>query len=131
MMAATDRLQLLPQPALEGGIMERIILPAVAAMECWGRSFKGALCADLILLEFNVRLGDPEEQVLIMRLTSDLLPAWIRRPRARFEIDRSALACRACGLRRDGGQGHSGEPQRGTEISDLTAALEGCLAFLW
>jgi phosphoribosylamine---glycine ligase len=47
--------------------MERIILPAVAAMECCGRSFKGALCADLILLEFNVRLGDPEAQVLIMR----------------------------------------------------------------
>jgi phosphoribosylamine---glycine ligase len=78
-------------PALEGRIMDRIILPAVAAMERDGRSFKGALCADLILLEFNLRLGDPEAQVLIMRLISDLLSALIA-ARARFEIGRSALA---------------------------------------
>jgi hypothetical protein len=57
---------------------------------------------------------------------SDLLPALIA-ARARFEIGRSALACRACGL----AGGYPGEPQRGTEISDLTAALEGCLVFLW
>ena len=39
------------------------------------RSLKGGLCAGLILLEFNVRLGDPEAQVLSMRLMSDVLPA--------------------------------------------------------
>jgi phosphoribosylamine---glycine ligase len=131
MMAATDRLQLLPQPALEGRIMERVILPAVAAMECWGRSFKGALRAGLILLELNVRLGDSEAQVLFMRLMSDLLPALIAaRERVLKSVDLRwhaehavcvVMAARGC----------SGEPQRGTEISDLTAALEGCLAFSW
>jgi hypothetical protein len=84
--------------------MERIILPAVAAMECCGRSFKCAL-RGLMLLEFNARFGDPEAQVLIMRLMSDLLPALIAARERVFEIGRSALACRACGLRRDGGQG--------------------------
>ena len=71
-------------PALEGMVMERIILPAVAAMEREGRPFKGVLYAGLMLteagpmlLEFNVRLGDPEAQVLMMRLMSDLLPALI------------------------------------------------------
>jgi phosphoribosylamine---glycine ligase len=54
-------------------------------MERDGRSFKGALRADLILLEFNVRLGDPEAQVLIMRLMSDLLPALITARERVFE----------------------------------------------
>ena len=64
--------------------MERIILPAVAAMAREGRPFKGILYAGLMLteagpmlLEFNVRFGDPEAQVLTMRLMSDLLPAMI------------------------------------------------------
>jgi phosphoribosylamine--glycine ligase len=71
-------------PALEGTVMERIILPAVAAMERDGRPFKGVLYAGLMLteagpmlLEFNVRFGDPEAQVLMMRLMSDPLPALI------------------------------------------------------
>jgi phosphoribosylamine--glycine ligase len=49
-----------------------------------GRVFKGVLYAGLMLtetgpklLEFNVRFGDPEAQVLMMRLMSDLLPALI------------------------------------------------------
>ena len=49
-----------------------------------GRPFKGVLYAGLMLteagpklLEFNARFGDPEAQVLMMRLMSDLLPALI------------------------------------------------------
>src|SRR5215472_4993909 len=52
-------------PALEGQVMERIILPAVAAMAREGRPFKGILYAGLMLteagpklLEFNTRFGD-------------------------------------------------------------------------
>ena len=54
-------------PALEGQVMERIILPTVAAMGREGRPFKGVLYAGLMLteagpklLEYNVRFGDPE-----------------------------------------------------------------------
>jgi phosphoribosylamine---glycine ligase len=109
--------------------MERIILPAVAAMEPDGRSFKGVLCADLILLEFNVRFGDLEAQVLIMRLMSGLLPALIAaRERVLKSVDLrwhpEHAVCVVMAAR-----GYSGEP--GTEISDLTAASEGCLVFLW
>jgi len=64
--------------------MERIILPAVGAMDREGRPFKGILYAGLMLteagpqlLEFNVRFGDPEVQVLMVRLMSDLFPALI------------------------------------------------------
>ena len=65
-------------------IMARIILPTVAAMADAGTPYKGVLYAGIIvtedgpkLLEYNVRFGDPECQVLCMRLMSDLVPALI------------------------------------------------------
>jgi len=73
-------------PTLERCIMAEIIEPAVRALAAEGRRFKGVLYAGLMLvpgpsgpepklLEFNVRFGDPECQVLLPRLVSDLLPA--------------------------------------------------------
>jgi len=71
-------------PALEGIVMERILLPTVRAMARDGRPFKGVLYAGLMLtegrpklLEYNVRFGDPECQPLMMRLMSDIVPALI------------------------------------------------------
>ncbi len=70
--------------ALEAEIMARIIEPATAAMAAEGMPYTGVLYAGLMvtadgpkLLEFNVRFGDPEAQVLVMRLMSDLLPALV------------------------------------------------------
>ena len=70
--------------ALAETVMDRIITPTVKAMEAEGRPFKGVLYPGLMitdegpkLLEYNVRFGDPECQVLIMRLMSDFLPALI------------------------------------------------------
>ena len=69
-------------PAVAEAVMAQIIRPPVAAMAAEGRAFKGILYAGLMLtaegpklLEYNVRFGDPECQVLIARLQSDLLPA--------------------------------------------------------
>lgn len=69
-------------PALEQVTMERIVLPTLAEMARRGTPFRGVLFAGLMLtddgpklIEFNVRLGDPECQVLMLRLQSDLLPA--------------------------------------------------------
>jgi phosphoribosylamine--glycine ligase len=71
-------------PELEQQVMARIILPTVRAMRDAGRPFKGVLYAGLMLtregpklIEYNVRFGDPECQVLMVRLMSDLLPALI------------------------------------------------------
>ena len=62
--------------------MEEIIWPTVRGMAEAGMPFKGVLYAGLMitesgpeLIEYNVRFGDPECQVLMMRLKSDLLPA--------------------------------------------------------
>jgi phosphoribosylamine--glycine ligase len=69
--------------ALAERIMAEIVRPTVAAMKSEGRQYKGVLYAGVMvgadgapkLLEYNVRFGDPECQVLMMRLDSDLLPA--------------------------------------------------------
>ncbi|MBI1187170.1 MAG: phosphoribosylamine--glycine ligase [Alphaproteobacteria bacterium] len=67
--------------AVRDQTMERIILPAVRGMKAEGRPFKGVLFAGLMisadgpkLIEFNVRFGDPECEVLMRRLKSDLAP---------------------------------------------------------
>jgi phosphoribosylamine--glycine ligase len=78
-------------------VMARIIRPTVAAMTAEGRPYKGVLYAGLMitpdhgpmLIEYNVRFGDPECQVLVMRLMSDLLPALIAA--ADGVLDRFAL----------------------------------------
>jgi len=70
--------------AVAADIMARIIEPTIRAMAAEGRTFKGVLYAGVMLtkegpklLEYNVRFGDPECQVLCMRLMSDFLPALI------------------------------------------------------
>ena len=77
-----------PTPAVDAAaervILDRIVRPVVAAMAAEGAPLKGALFTGLMmtadgpkLIEFNTRFGDPECEVLMMRLKSDLLPALI------------------------------------------------------
>jgi phosphoribosylamine--glycine ligase len=77
-----------PAPALTDAlskrVMDEIVLPTVRAMKAMGAPFKGILYAGLMinaqgprLIEYNVRFGDPECQVLMLRLMSDLVPALI------------------------------------------------------
>jgi len=65
---------------LEKKIKEKIIEPTLQAMKNFGHPYKGILYAGLMiknnepyLIEYNVRMGDPECQVLMMRLETDLL----------------------------------------------------------
>ncbi|MEW8969482.1 MAG: phosphoribosylamine--glycine ligase [Mesobacillus sp.] len=60
--------------------VEQILQPAAIAMEMEGRSFTGILYAGLIeteegpkVIEFNARFGDPETQVILPRMKSDLV----------------------------------------------------------
>jgi phosphoribosylamine--glycine ligase len=68
-------------PALHARIMREIILPAVNGMAADGLPYTGFLYAGVMIdaagqpkvLEFNCRMGDPETQPIMARLTSDLV----------------------------------------------------------
>ena len=67
-------------PKVHARAMQEIVVPTLAAMAAEGAPFSGFLYAGLMIdgagnprvVEFNVRLGDPEAQVLLMRLKTDL-----------------------------------------------------------
>jgi phosphoribosylamine--glycine ligase len=116
-------------PALERAIVDTIIRPTVDAMVAEGMPFKGVLFAGIMLTksgpklyEYNVRFGDPECQVLMLRLKSDLLPALMASRDGvlkDFDLrwkDEAALCVVMAG------EGYPGEPRKGTRIEGLDAA---------
>ncbi len=109
--------------------MDEIIWPTVRGMQKRGYPFKGVLFAGLMitatgpkLIEFNVRFGDPETQVLMMRLKSDLLAALLATADGvlkSFDVrwhEEPALTVVMAA------KGYPGEPVKGTTISGLEAA---------
>lgn len=115
--------------ALCAQTMERIILPTVRAMASEGRPYKGVLYAGLMvtakgpeLIEYNVRFGDPECQVLLHRLRSDLLSALVATTDGalkNFDLrwyDDAALTVVMAA------QGYPGGYEKGSEIKGLDAA---------
>ncbi|AVM75239.1 phosphoribosylamine--glycine ligase [Magnetospirillum gryphiswaldense] len=79
-------------PEREALVMETCILPAIRTMAAEGKPYTGVLFAGLMftkngprLLEFNVRFGDPECQVLMARLKSDLLPVLLAAAEGRLD----------------------------------------------
>ncbi len=124
--------------ALHDAVMDRIIQPTVQAMAAEGTPFQGVLYAGLMideagpkLLEYNIRFGDPECQVLMLRLKSDLLPALIAaRDGALEQFDlrwheRTAL-CVVMAT-----NGYPGDYQKGSRIDGLErlADLDDVVAF--
>jgi phosphoribosylamine--glycine ligase len=68
--------------ATSARVMAEIIMPTLRAMKALGAPYKGVLYAGLMitadgpkLIEYNARFGDPETQVQMLRLMSDLVPA--------------------------------------------------------
>ncbi|MCH7909250.1 MAG: phosphoribosylamine--glycine ligase, partial [Candidatus Hydrogenedentes bacterium] len=125
-----------PTPAVDDAmaaeIMSAIIEPTVAAMAAEGRPFKGVLYAGLMLtddgpkvIEFNARFGDPETQVMVTRLMSDLLPALLAaRDGTLDKIDlRWRDAASLCVVMASGGYPKAYE--KGKTISGIPEA-EGC-----
>ncbi len=116
-------------PEIADRVMREIINPTVVAMRQRGTPFKGVLFAGLMitddgpkLIEYNARFGDPETQVLMMRMKSDLLAALLATADGvldAFDIrwnDDAALTVVLAA------SGYPGTPMRGTEIRGLDAA---------
>jgi phosphoribosylamine--glycine ligase len=117
--------------AVHDQIMSRIILPTVAGMKARGIPFRGVLYAGVMLtaqgpklFEYNVRFGDPECQVLMLRLMSDLVPAMLaacdgqlKNFDLRWYGDSAITVVMAA-------KGYPGEVQKGTRIDGLDEAVK-------
>jgi phosphoribosylamine--glycine ligase len=119
-------------------VMDEIIMPTLRAMSALGAPYKGVLYAGLMLtadgpklIEYNARFGDPECQVLMLRLMSDLLPALIaardgvlKNFDLRWYPDVALTVVMAA-------KGYPGNYARGTVIEGLAeaAAVEGVEIF--
>ncbi len=110
-------------------VEETIITPTVEAMQAEGYPYKGVLYAGLMitaegpkLLEYNARFGDPECQVLMLRLMSDILPALIASADGqlgafdlRWREDPALVVVLAA-------EGYPGDYETGTAIAGLEVA---------
>jgi phosphoribosylamine--glycine ligase len=118
-------------PAVVERAMTRIVKPTVAAMASRGTPFMGVLYAGLMikdgqpkLVEYNCRFGDPECQVLMMRLKSDLATALVAardRELGHLDLrwrDEAALAVVMAT------RGYPGPYENGSEIRGLEAAAK-------
>ena len=110
-----------PAPVFTDELVEqvrtRLAEPAFAGIAAEGAPYKGVLFVELMatadgpkLVEFNVRFGDPECQVLMLRLESDLVPYLVVRPRDAGPGACAGLARRGGDLRGAGRRRLSGEP---------------------
>jgi phosphoribosylamine--glycine ligase len=119
-------------------IVERVHEPILRELAARGTPFRGFLYAGLmltergpVLLECNVRLGDPEAQVILPRLRGELAPLL-------SDAARGILPAGAgTSLRAEGAavgivlaaKGYPGDPRRGDPIEGLDAAEIGALVF--
>jgi phosphoribosylamine--glycine ligase len=117
-------------PALEKEAIETIVRPTVEALARAGMPYSGVLYAGLMLtrtgpklIEYNARFGDPECQVLMMRLQDDLLELMLAtarselagRPAPRFSPETALTVVMAA-------KGYPGTPETGGAIAGIDAA---------
>ena len=117
-------------PNVHARVMHEIVLPAIVGMAADGTPYSGFLYAGLMIdahgqpraIEFNARLGDPETQVILMRLRSDLFEVLMHATasgrgtldQVNLQWDRRA----ALGVVM-AASGYPGAPRRGDAISGL------------
>src|SRR6201999_3135425 len=118
--------------------MSHIIGPTVAGMKSRGTPFRGVLYAGVMLtsqgpklFEYNVRFGDPECQILMLRMMSDIVPALLASCDGQLKnfdlrwYDEAALTVVMAA------KGYPGEYAKGTRIDGLddAAMIEGAEIF--
>ncbi|SHL19074.1 phosphoribosylamine--glycine ligase [Bradyrhizobium lablabi] len=118
-------------PEIHAEIMARIILPTVKGMKARGTPFRGILYAGVMLtpegpklFEYNVRFGDPECQVLMLRMMSDIVPAMLAACDGQLKnfdlrwFDEAALTVVMAA------KGYPGDYAKGTRIEGLDDAAK-------
>lgn len=116
-------------PESASWVLERVMRPVVTALARENRAFRGFLYAGLMLtpaglrvLEFNARLGDPEGQVLMLRLEDDLLELLAAGAAGRFPVNRLRFRKEAAACLVLASPGYPEQPLTGEPLGDLAAA---------
>jgi phosphoribosylamine---glycine ligase len=121
----------LADPALEARVLDEIIRPTLGALDDMGIPYRGVLYAGLMLtpegpklIEYNVRFGDPECQVLMLRLKDDIVTLMLAAVdgvldtmSARFHDEAALTVVMAA-------KGYPGKVEAGSVIRGLAAADE-------
>ncbi|HVI30054.1 phosphoribosylamine--glycine ligase [Hansschlegelia sp.] len=122
-----------PAPVLSHALIERamaeIVRPTVAAMKADGAPFVGFLYAGLMvgpdgprLVEYNVRFGDPEAQVVLPRLKDDLLELMVAAVEGRLAGRKATFRPETALAVVLAAKGYPGAYQKGSEIRGIEAA---------
>ncbi len=116
-------------PEIVAKVMERCIMPTVRGMAAEGRPYQGILFAGLMidndepkLLEYNVRFGDPECQVLMARLDCDLVELMLAACEGRLADCSTAWKPDAALVVVMAARGYPGPYEKGSAIEGLDAA---------
>ena len=127
-MGAYSPIALIDKAASER-VMREIIEPTVAGMAARGTPFKGFLFAGLMfgkdgpkLIEYNVRLGDPEAEVLLARFEGDLLELLLACEHGKLPTRDPAFSDEAAIAVILAANGYPGLPLKGTPIKGMERA---------
>ncbi|MEO8505670.1 MAG: phosphoribosylamine--glycine ligase [Acidobacteriota bacterium] len=110
-------------------LLEKVVRPTIAGLKEENRTFVGVIYAGLMMtsdgpkvLEFNVRLGDPEAQTLLLRMEDDLLPILVAGAAGDFGALRLRFRKEAAVCLVLASAGYPDKPVKGELISGLEAA---------
>lgn len=124
-------------PDQERQVIEQILRPTLRGLQQAGISYRGVLYLGLMLtrsgpqvIEFNCRFGDPETQVVLPRLVSDLLPLLWACAQGRLASADLQVSRAACASVIMAAPGYPGAYPRGLPLSGIEQAeAQGCLVF--
>ena len=124
--------------AVRDATIKRIVEPAIKEMARRGTPFRGVLFAGLMisaagpkLIEFNVRFGDPECQVMMRLMKSDILPVLHAAATGSLQDRRLEWSDDACALVVMAAKGYPGDYEKGSIIRGVEAAerCDGVIVF--
>lgn len=114
--------------AMQARVLQEIVEPTLQGMSKAGMPFSGVLFAGLMidaegpkLIEYNVRFGDPECQVLMMRLESDLVPLLLACAEERLAGGRAEWSDNVALTVVMAAKGYPGAYKKGSRINGLGA----------
>jgi phosphoribosylamine---glycine ligase len=116
-------------PELTQRVMREVIAPTLRGLNERGSPFRGVLFAGLMVnaqgprvIEFNVRFGDPEAEVILTRLKDDLLPLLVACTNGTLRSDAPKFYSDAALAVVMAARGYPGEPVRGSRINGIENA---------